>query len=284
LQIRYDPKGAALLKRIAHTTDFSTESMGAFIHALRLALATRSRLDILHVKTCGEDDSWEAFPHVRPTLIRWGLLDPQAAPADIEANLGVHVSKIEINHDDAQGGISTFLLSHRPDLVVVATHGRMGLHRWLHGSVSEDLLRRTHVPTLLMRPDNRGFVDLESGTLRLRRILVPVAPSPSPERTLHILDSLLSPLGITSDSCELMNVGYTLPVLLDSTGKARAVEQFEGEIVETIFKVAEQRNVDLIAMATAGHHGFLDAFRGSTTKRVLALAPCPVLAMALTAS
>ncbi|HEY3719491.1 MAG TPA: universal stress protein, partial [Roseiarcus sp.] len=36
---------------------------------------------------------------------------------------------------------------------------------------------------------------------------------------------------------------------------------------------------DLIVMPTAGHVGYLDALRGSTTERVLRQAPCPVLAM-----
>jgi nucleotide-binding universal stress UspA family protein len=35
-------------------------------------------------------------------------------------------------------------------------------------------------------------------------------------------------------------------------------------------------------MPTAGHHGVLDALRGSTTERVIRHAPCPVLALPLT--
>jgi nucleotide-binding universal stress UspA family protein len=32
-------------------------------------------------------------------------------------------------------------------------------------------------------------------------------------------------------------------------------------------------------MATQGHHGVLDALRGSVTERVLRRAPCPLLAV-----
>ena len=38
-------------------------------------------------------------------------------------------------------------------------------------------------------------------------------------------------------------------------------------------------NVDLVGMPTAGHHGVLDALRGSMTERVPRHAPCPVLAV-----
>jgi nucleotide-binding universal stress UspA family protein len=218
---------------------------------------------------------------VREVLVRWGLLDAQATPADIEAKLGVRVSKIEIDHRDALSGISEFFLTHRPDLVVIATHGREGVNRWLHGSVSEEVPRRAHVPTLLIGPDSRGFVEAQTGQMRLRRILLPVAPSPSPARTLDLLSSLLSPFGVARDSFELIHVAEAGPDVLDEAGETRKVECLEGPVVETILRVADERKVDLIAMPTAGHHGFLDVFRGSTTSRVLAHAPCPVLALPL---
>jgi nucleotide-binding universal stress UspA family protein len=52
-----------------------------------------------------------------------------------------------------------------------------------------------------------------------------------------------------------------------------------GNIVKTIIDAALEYDVDLIVMPTAGHHGILDALRGSTTERVLRHAPCPVYAV-----
>jgi nucleotide-binding universal stress UspA family protein len=270
-----------MLSRIAHTTDFSPDSVVAFLLALRLALDTRGRLDILHVKDRAEEEAWRSFPHVREALVRWGLLDAGATPADIEAKLGVHVAKIEIDDRDATVGIGTFLLSHRPDLLVLATHGREGFNRWLHGSISEQLVERIHVPTLLVGPEARGFVDARTGHMRLRRILFPVAPSPAPAKAISRLLSLLSPLGVTRDCVEPMNVGASVSDVIDDSGETIEVEQLQGPIAETILRVAKDRRSDLIVMPTAGHHGFLDAVRGSTTSRVLAHAPCPVLALPL---
>ncbi|MFT5327404.1 MAG: nucleotide-binding universal stress UspA family protein [Planctomycetaceae bacterium] len=51
----------------------------------------------------------------------------------------------------------------------------------------------------------------------------------------------------------------------------------EGETVETIVEICEQKSADLLAMTTDGHHGFLDALRGTTTERVLHQATCPML-------
>jgi nucleotide-binding universal stress UspA family protein len=42
--------------------------------------------------------------------------------------------------------------SARADLVVMATHGRSGLGRWLYGSVADEVLRRASVPMFLVPP------------------------------------------------------------------------------------------------------------------------------------
>lgn len=215
------------------------------------------------------------------SFVRWKMLDASAAPADIDTELGAHVSKIKINHHDAIGGISKFLMTHRPDLLVLASHGRQGINRWIHGSIAEDVLRRTHVPSLLSGPNAEGFVQPEHGDLNLRNILIPVAPEPdpSPAWALNILSSLLTQAGVEPESCELMHVAGEMPDILDMSGKTRKIANYSGPVVETIVREATERKTDLIAMATAGHHGVLDGLRGSTTSQVLARAPCPVLAL-----
>jgi nucleotide-binding universal stress UspA family protein len=57
------------------------------------------------------------------------------------------------------------------------------------------------------------------------------------------------------------------------------IKVVQGPIVERLLGIARDQHVDLIAMPTAGRHGFLDALRGSTTEQVLRRAPCPVLAI-----
>jgi nucleotide-binding universal stress UspA family protein len=267
------------LARIAHSTDFSDQSDLAFIHALRLAVAAPERLDILHVKHSADSHEWEHFPRVRQALIRWGMLPESATKADIERRLGLQVAKVEIDHADTVTAVSLFLLTHRPDLLVVATHGREGPIRWLRGSIAEGVVERTHVPTLLIGPESRGFVDRATGRMELTRVLVPVAARPNPARSLDALSKLLSPFGIRSASFELLHVGEGLPDAIDAGG--RSVQRLEGPLVETILKAAGDRGFQLVAMPTTGRHGFLDAARGSTTSRVVAHAPCPVLTLPL---
>src|SRR3981081_820745 len=46
------------------------------------------------------------------------------------------------------------ILRVRCDLIVMATHGRGGLQRWVMGSVTERVLGATKLPLLIIRPKN----------------------------------------------------------------------------------------------------------------------------------
>jgi nucleotide-binding universal stress UspA family protein len=264
---------------VAHATDFSEASADAFAHALRIALATRSRLDLLHVRDQRSDAAWSSFPHVREVLAKWGLMHGDEPPSQIEAKLGIKVTKVEIHHHNPTDGLFEFVLGHRPDLLVLATHGREGLSRWLSGSVSEELAARTHVPTLFLGPNAQGFVDRGTGEMRLQRVLVPVAHEPPPWRSLTRAAVLLAPLGSSPKACRLLHIGAHPPTLDSDIRDAigTEIEVMDGPVVESILQAA--RTADLIVMPTAGHRGFLDALRGSTTEQVLRQASCPVLAV-----
>jgi nucleotide-binding universal stress UspA family protein len=55
------------------------------------------------------------------------------------------------------------------------------------------------------------------------------------------------------------------------------VEVATGQTVDTIVRVAEERNVDLIVIGTHGRTGLQHVLLGSVPKKVVRLAPCPVL-------
>jgi nucleotide-binding universal stress UspA family protein len=45
------------------------------------------------------------------------------------------------------------------DLIVMSTHGRSGLQRWMFGSVAERVTRQATIPILLIRPQETQFPD-----------------------------------------------------------------------------------------------------------------------------
>jgi nucleotide-binding universal stress UspA family protein len=263
---------------IVHPTDFSDNSVEAFAHALRIALVMRSKLYLVHIAESEYEQ--DGFPHVRHALEQWHLLNANEPPAAVSSKLGIKVAKVGLAPQNPIRGLLHFLDQHPSDLIVLATHGRDGVAHWLHGSIAEKLSRTARLPTLLLPPTARGFVEQSTGELHLSRVLVPVDHAPPPTDALGIIHEFISPLNEQGATIELMHVGVTEPPIQRTTdGELLQVTRRTGDVVGTILNAAEELQADLIAMPTAGHHGFLDAIRGSTTERVLRHAPCPVLAV-----
>ncbi len=39
------------------------------------------------------------------------------------------------------------------DMIAMSTHGRVGLQRWLKGSVAEEIIHHVHIPVMLVHPN-----------------------------------------------------------------------------------------------------------------------------------
>jgi nucleotide-binding universal stress UspA family protein len=265
------------LRAIAHPTDFSAASTTAFAHALRIALTAKCPLYILHVSTDAEVDDWATFPRVRQTLAQWGLMDAHESPAAIAEKLGVKVIKAEMMPMGTVHGILHFLHDHPADLIVLATEGREGLTRLRHPSEAEALARAAKIATLFVPAQARHFVDPIGGKLHLHRVLIPVDQAPAPDGAVRAILDFAQALAGDAAEARLLHVGDEAPQLAQPDGRALPVTPSQGDVVEAIVKAANDWRADLIGMPTAGHHGFLDGLRGSTTERVLRQAPCPVL-------
>jgi nucleotide-binding universal stress UspA family protein len=138
------------------------------------------------------------------------------------------------------------------------------------------VFKRSAVPTLFVPRDARGFVDPVKGSFALRRALVPVDHAPAPYRAIEAARAFPHLLTGHAIDTLLLHVGSSTPRLHDA--KTPITLRY-GNVVQTILDSAVEYDVDFICMPTAGHHGVLDAMRGSTTERVLRHAPCPLLAI-----
>lgn len=272
--------------RIFHPSDFSRESRVAFAHALKIALCAKADLEIMHVsqRAITEDKHahWTDFPGVRPTLARWKILPANAKAEDVE-KLGIHARKIVNIGMDPLETMLNYCADHHPDLMVLATHQREGLARWFHRPVAEPLARRSRALTLFVPHEGKGFVSPANGTVNLTKILIPVDHKPNAQKALEEVFFLASGLGCPAVSYRLLHIGTEsgMPTLFlphhpDYSWDKRLLN---GDPVETILQEANDWRPDLIVFATQGHLDYLDAWRGSTSERVLRGVGCPVLAV-----
>jgi nucleotide-binding universal stress UspA family protein len=272
------------LRAVLHPTDFSAASELAFAHALKVALQARARFYILHTeRPAREEIDWRAFPGVRSTLARWGLLEDGSPAEAVFEHLGVRITKADILDEDPVRGIVRFFNDHPSDLIVLATQGRDGWQRWLHRSVAEPLAREAAVPVLFLPHGARGFVEPDTGHARLTRVLLPMDDDPRPDAAIGEAGRLAGMLGAGDCELHLLHVGDAAraPAAHVPEGSFARVETITrpGGVVDVIVGVAGDLGADLIVMTTQGHRGFLDALRGSTTEQVLRRAGCPVLAV-----
>lgn len=267
---------------ILHPTDLRPEAENAFAHALRLTLASKGLLSVIHVGDLKQGACWEAFPHVRPLLARWGLLPGRATLRELR-ELGIGVKKVAVGARGAAGRVAGYIADHSPRLVVLSTHRRRGLDRLLHASISEQIARRTHARTLFVPQEVKGFVRTETGEVTLRRILVPLKLGLSPQLAVDEAGRLARALGCKELRVTLLHVGskHAMPRVNLVAPSGWVIERLsvQGEVEPEILKAARTHQVDLIVMVTQGHDGFLDAIRGNSTEQVLHGAPCPVLAI-----
>jgi len=156
------PPAELPVRKILVPTDGSDMSMAAAIPARKLALLFGSQVVALHVHV----------PYVSPGPVLPGMEGPSPAlPVEAPASdedpvteklakrfeqAGVAVTRRTVTGDPA-ASILDLSFEAGVDLIVLATHGRSGITRFMLGSVAERVLRHATVPILLVRaPAEKG--------------------------------------------------------------------------------------------------------------------------------
>lgn len=144
-------------KKIAVPIDLSGWSQRAIPHAVDIARANNAELILLHVfrppaheytdqiALAGQEDQ---IQHVREE-IKQKLIGIRNELR--EQHLTVRVQMIEglgVSHL-----ICDYINNEGVDLVVMSTHGRTGISRFLFGSTAHQIMQGVHVPVLLVKPD-----------------------------------------------------------------------------------------------------------------------------------
>jgi len=63
--------------------------------------------------------------------------------------------KADVLVGQAADRLVDYVDANRIDLVLIATHGRSGINRWVRGSVADKVLRSSHAPVLMVRAYNK---------------------------------------------------------------------------------------------------------------------------------
>jgi nucleotide-binding universal stress UspA family protein len=128
--------------------DFSDESFGALDTALEMVDAPTA-VQVLYVLPVLDP----AEPGVIWTTIDNSMREKHALDALREklADAKYQGLHLKVLFGDPGSEIAAFAQSEKADLIVLPSHGRTGLKRFLIGSVSEKVVRLAHCPVLVLR-------------------------------------------------------------------------------------------------------------------------------------
>jgi nucleotide-binding universal stress UspA family protein len=147
-----DGSNVPTVDRVLAPVDLSDQSDLVLNHAAALSEAYAAPLDLLHVvedpgypSAYGLDPLTPALPDVQDRARE--AMETLASRLDLRTDpVNVHVLA-----GNAARDIVEFAADHEADLIVMATHGRSGLERFLIGSVAEKVVRRAPCPVFTLK-------------------------------------------------------------------------------------------------------------------------------------
>ncbi|HXU94754.1 MAG TPA: universal stress protein [Gallionella sp.] len=148
-----------MYKRIVVAVDGSPTSELALDEAIKLAGEGKSQLLLLHVSEdvtlawSGGDWMVAMPPVVSPEMFEEMGQKILTHAQEKVRNAGLDAELRRVNDDGRRIGniIAQEAQDWQADLLVIGTHGRKGLDRFLLGSVAEGVMRAATVPVLLVR-------------------------------------------------------------------------------------------------------------------------------------
>ena len=243
----------------------------------------------------------------KETTERWQFLNTQS---EALWNSRLEVTPLVTNGIPG-GEILSAIEKFEIDLVVLGTHGRTGLKRFLLGSVSEWVLIEAPCSVLIVRGEVRTRMKKPKGL----KILIGVDGSPDSEAAIQFIRQLKFPPSSSVTVCHILQEQPALRTELASrfgvTGKAE-LAKFTAEIhkvreqageklvnsgvkilrsrgrtvrkslayghpADQILALAQRQKFDLVVVGSKGITGLRKFFLGSVSNKVASYSPCSVL-------
>ncbi|NHN60250.1 MULTISPECIES: universal stress protein [Halorussus] len=214
------------------------------------------------------------------------------------ANLSVTGIETEqaVRTDVPHTAILRYAADNGIDLVVMGTHGRTGVERYLLGSVTEKVVRRSDVPVLTVKAD-----DDAGATYPYTDILVPTdgsegaaaAVGPAVDiagtydarvHALSVVDTMATGVDVGSDAIldaleEAARAAVSSVEERATAASASAVETSVeyGTPYREIRSYVDAHEIDLVVMGTRGRSGIERYLLGSVAEKTVRTSPVPVM-------
>jgi nucleotide-binding universal stress UspA family protein len=223
-----------------------------------------------------------------------GVLEPETYLESAAGKVGgARVRTVAVHDRLAIDAIMTLATTEPGAVVCLTTHARSGPGRVLFGGITQEVMRHTDVPLVLVGP----AVAESAASSRFKELVVCLDGSPVATAILPTAVEWAGDLGL-----EIWLVGVVDPELavvsltgqiadtFESTPMERVALELQGSdlgvnwetlhghrAAPAIVAFAQERSAPMIAMTTHGRTGVARVIAGSVTMAVVREAPCPVL-------
>ncbi len=303
-----------MYKRMLVPLDGSELAEVVFTYAKELA--GRLDLDVVLLHVYGPEESALAPMHRAYVERAADIIRQQCAEVQRRTGAPPECKPVEARGELAMGYPAEEILRHAEkngiDLILMATHGRSGVRRWVMGSVADKVLRASKVPVWLVRagvpqetiydqwPRVTILVPLDGS--RLARAVIPHVETLAKQRGAELVDVILlrvyePPMIIPSGRSPDMSLSLDKYIEKEVARRRAASEQYLGRIerrlksigirarsevlmgkpADEIIRYANASPFNLIAMATHGYSGVSRWALGSVAEKVMLAVTSPIL-------
>lgn len=285
----------AKLGNILYLTDFSPTSDSAIRYLRTIAEQFDTNVLATHVI------EWPEYRFVPPE--GWAVVEHASEDAarrqlqNVEERLAGIPHQTTLRRGEVWREAAEMIKAHDIQLIVVGTHGRTGLRRFLMGSVAEEILRLSHCPVLTIGPgvpkDGQRITGVERVVLAtdfghssleaIPRALALASEYGARLILLHVIKPPLRP----DESFEQLKLESEKQLRTTLCRESPANIRVEiavrlGDPAAEILRFARERKADLIVLGlkrTGERVTMATHVSPATAHAVLCSAPCPVLAV-----
>lgn len=216
----------------------------------------------------------------------------QRLPAQVKSAVAAEIGS-------AAEGILEQARKNEADLIVISSHGRSGLNRWVFGSVAERVLGHAEVPTIIVNSrcqpwdesPKKILVPLDGSDLAEEAILPAEALARALNAELHLVrvtpgaharleTPAMAQVFADIEKKEVVEAQQYLKSKGESLhvdGVTAVVELSTDAVADAIMDYAARNKINLIVMSSHGRSGISRWMYGSVAEKVLRSACCATM-------
>lgn len=261
--------------------DFSPIAANALRHAVRFAACFGGRVVAAHVVW------FHVPPYFTESRIEEFRQQARASFSEARAALGSFVEatlgdgadvELAVVEGSPTPAILKLVADHGADLIVMGTHGRTGINRWMLGSVAERVIRESPVPVLTAR---------SAPAAEFHRVLAAVNDTELSRRVLAQAAALASHCAGSLSVVNVHDPHGDAPIadlcqwVPESIRSGCSVEQVVryGDAAGEIISAAAETAAGLLVIGATERGFFQGSVLSRTALRVIRQSPCPVLSI-----